>query len=62
MKEFMNWKDSYALGVPEVDRDHRELIETLNTLYAALLGGAAGDDVSGFLSGIRSRIADHFAL
>ncbi|MBK8959269.1 MAG: hemerythrin family protein [Proteobacteria bacterium] len=62
MKNFMNWKDSYALGVPEVDRDHRELIEMLNTLHGALLGGAAGEDVHGFLSGVRARVADHFAL
>lgn len=62
MKEFMHWKDSYALGVPDVDRDHRELIEMLNQLHGALLGGAAGENVSGFLSGVSKRVADHFAL
>lgn len=62
MKEFITWKDSYALGIPAVDEDHRKLMEMLGKLHSALLGGAAGEDVNKFLADVRTRVAEHFAL
>lgn len=35
----MEWNDSFNIGVPEVDRQHRHLVEILNRLHAAMLAG-----------------------
>ncbi len=62
MSELLTWKDDYALGIGEVDHEHRALIELINTLHAALGKGASGDEVQTFLAEIHAQIAAHFAL
>ncbi|HSH43594.1 MAG TPA: bacteriohemerythrin, partial [Arenicellales bacterium] len=58
----IEWKDEYRVGVEDVDREHRELIELINTLYERM-GDAGGDiDVMEFLGEVYARIASHFAL
>ncbi len=29
----IKWRDSYATGIPEMDDEHREIIDIINTLY-----------------------------
>ena len=33
MSERVEWKDSYVLGIPEIDNQHRHLIDVANELY-----------------------------
>ncbi|HDZ74995.1 MAG TPA: bacteriohemerythrin [Aurantimonas coralicida] len=55
----MEWKDSYNVGVPAVDHEHKELIDLVNRLGDALIGD--GDAVAAFGDLFRG-ISAHFAL
>ena len=57
----IEWRDEFALGIPAVDREHRELIERINFMLLqahATDGHAAGR----FLGALYTAIAAHFAL
>lgn len=38
MVEKIEWSDSYLLGIPEIDNQHKKLIQIANELYAAATG------------------------
>jgi len=59
----IEWKESFALGLPSVDLEHRELIALINELHAKLC--REDDDVAtvgDFLGELCTRIGAHFAL
>lgn len=58
----LEWKPDYALGIDEVDFEHREMIELINACHERL--GGAGDPlaIEQFLGEIHAGIAAHFAL
>ena len=59
----IDWKDEFAIGIPAVDFEHRELIGLINELHAQLTQpGAPQDAVAEFLGEINARIGAHFAL
>ena len=58
----INWNDNFRVGVDEVDHEHRELIEEINALHAAMQEGADHDAVVRALGEIYAQIAAHFAL
>lgn len=58
----IEWKDSYSVGVPAVDHEHRELIDMVNALQRALTGGAGTPTVDRALGELMRGISAHFAL
>lgn len=60
--ELLRWRDSFALGIPAMDREHRAMIELINQCHAQL--GAAPDAaaIERTLGEIHAGIASHFAL
>jgi hemerythrin len=58
----LEWKQEFALGVPDVDHEHRELIELINVLYAHLEQKDSAISVEDFLGEIYAKISAHFAL
>ncbi len=58
----IEWRDDFSIGVPEVDHEHRELIELINEAHAALAQTPSNTSAAGFLGEIHARIAAHFAL
>ena len=58
----ITWKDEFNVGVKEVDHEHRELIELINSLHDAIKEGAGHDSVVETLGDIYAQIAAHFAL
>jgi hemerythrin len=60
--KLIEWRDEFSIGLPEVDSDHRELIESINRFHAALGQGIDAGQVGSVLGGIQSDIAAHFAL
>ncbi len=62
MATLIEWKDHYALGIAEVDFEHREMISLINTLYSSLREGADVEEIHTFLAEVHARIAAHFAL
>ena len=58
----IEWRSDFETGVPDVDHEHRELVELLNQLHAELGRDAPADTVSAFLGEVFARISAHFAL
>lgn len=58
----IEWKDSYSVGVPAVDHEHRELIDMVADLQRALLTGAPEEEVERALGELMRGISAHFAL
>jgi hemerythrin len=58
----ITWKQEFSVGVAEVDFEHRELIELINSLHDSARPGAGRDAVIESLGEIFAQIASHFAL
>jgi len=58
----MEWKDSYRVGVPAVDHEHRELIAMINYLHQRLGENPRREDIVDSLGDIHAAISAHFAL
>lgn len=58
----IEWKDSYSVGIADVDYEHREMIKLINELHDRLLTKPEEFDTSAFLGEIFRAISAHFAL
>ena len=58
----LQWKDSYALGNPSVDHEHRELIGMINAVYDHLADESDTEEIESCLEDIYAGIASHFVL
>ncbi|MCB1431116.1 MAG: hemerythrin family protein [Alphaproteobacteria bacterium] len=56
------WKSEFETGVADVDHEHRELVDLINGLHAAIGEGAEPKRIHAFLGEVFARIAAHFAL
>ncbi len=56
------WREEFALGIPGVDHEHRELIELINRIHAEATGTAHASALVGFLGELHAQISAHFAL
>jgi hemerythrin len=56
------WQDEFATGLPDVDHEHRELIEMINELLESLGPDPGTPRIPAALGEIHARIAAHFAL
>ncbi len=58
----IEWRDEFRVGLPEVDAEHRSLIDATNQLHRELVVGVALVRVTGAIGDIHAAIASHFAL
>ncbi len=58
----IEWKDQFRLGVPDIDFEHRELIELINALYEGVQREGTDASTADFLGELYARIVAHFAL
>ena len=58
----IEWREEFSLGIPEVDHEHRQLIELINSLHADLGTERSLQDTADCLGEIYACIAAHFAL
>jgi hemerythrin len=49
-----------ALGVPELDEQHREILRRVDALIHAIRGGSSRDEVGRTLAFLREHVATHF--
>ena len=56
------WKSEYALGIPAVDHEHRELFDLINDLHASLFEPESETTVVDFLGELFTKVSSHFAL
>ncbi len=58
---FFEWKDSMTVGNPMIDRDHKMLIQYVNEMHAAMMGGKGKDVVGPIVGKLVAYTKDHFA-
>ena len=58
----IEWHKEFETGIPDVDHEHRELVDLINRLHEHIAGGADPARVTEFLGEVFARIAAHFAL
>ncbi len=59
---FLEWRDDFRIGIPEVDHEHRQLIGLINSLHGRLVGPGQGAGIGEFLGELHAQISAHFAL
>jgi hemerythrin len=62
MMQLLQWKPSFTLGIASVDTEHRDMIDTINRVYATLEDEGSELQVSRVLGEIHAQISAHFAL
>ena len=55
------WTPDLSIGVPNLDDDHRQLIDTLNEVFDALLLGRSSPALRSALSTLNGYVVEHFA-
>ena len=58
----LQWKPSYSLGIPSIDAEHRDMINTINSAYATLQDEHNPGEVNRVLGEIHAQTSAHFAL
>ena len=56
----VTWNDSFSVGIPEIDRQHKQLIEQLNTLIDALDANQSLDKIQTIVQFIERYATQHF--
>ena len=54
------WKEKYVLGIEEIDNQHRNLVDLINRLFAAMQSGAGKDILDETLTGLVDYTRRHF--
>jgi hemerythrin-like metal-binding protein len=57
----IEWRDELQVGIPEVDDEHRALVDLINRLYAQLKAGQSPATIVDFLGELYASVARHFA-
>lgn len=60
MVKLITWKDEYSVGVAELDRQHRGLIEMIGELHEAMMEGRGGDVMGDILERLVEYTKVHF--
>jgi hemerythrin len=57
---FFEWSDEYSVGVSSIDRQHKKLIEIINTLYESMQAGQGEFALGRTLDDLASYARTHF--
>lgn len=57
----MTWRDSFALGIPQIDKQHKELCDQIDKLFEAGSRGKGADEVMNVLNFLESYTIRHFS-
>jgi hemerythrin len=58
----IEWRKEFETGVPDVDYEHRELVNLINSLHGEIVMGSDRARINEFLGEVFAKIAAHFAL
>lgn len=58
----IEWRKEFETGILDIDHEHRELIDLINSLHAHMTAGGDPAQATAFLGEVFARIAAHFAL
>lgn len=56
------WNDSLSIGIPEIDHQHKQLIDQLNTLVDAMLANRGKEEIKNIVYFLDLYVAQHFGF
>ncbi len=57
---FIEWQDSYSVDHPQLDQQHRTLVQMVNDLHAAMSAGQVQQALGGILDKLVGYTVQHF--
>lgn len=57
----VTWRENLAIGIPEIDQQHKELCDKIDSLYDACSRGKGADEAIKILEFLESYTIRHFA-
>jgi len=57
----IEWNDALAIGIPEIDYQHRNLVSMLNALHEAVESGETRETLGEILEELDLYVVNHFA-
>ncbi len=57
----IEWTDAYSVQVPEIDDQHKQLVNIINDLGSAMALGHSNDVMKGILGRLGTYVVEHFA-
>jgi hemerythrin len=57
---FMDWKESYSVGIAAIDGQHKILVGMINTLYEHMKAGKSGEVIEKLLAALIDYTQVHF--
>ncbi len=61
MTGFVEWDESFSVGVKEIDEQHKKLISILNTLYHAMSRGKGKEILTHIIEELKNYAVYHFS-
>ncbi len=58
---FIQWSDAYAVGIPAIDNDHKNLVARLNHFFGRAQAGASVEELNSILGNLVGQTAEHFS-
>jgi len=56
-----DWKDEFNTGIPEIDRQHRELFKKMDQLSLGIYGGKSREHLKEMMQFLDDYVESHFA-
>jgi len=56
----MTWNDSFSVGIPSIDQQHKKLIDLINELHDGIAANHAKEQLGHVLEGLIQYTASHF--
>ena len=56
------WKDEFNIGIPDIDRQHMELLDQINRLSAAINLGSKDEEISDAIAFVEKYVKVHFQM
>lgn len=58
---FVSWKEEYSVGVPQLDAQHRRLVDIMNSMHEAMLMGGKPEALQAVLDDLVAYTRHHFS-
>jgi hemerythrin-like metal-binding protein len=58
----IEWREEFSLGVPDIDHEHRELIEMVRGVFDCIASRRPRDETEALMGDLYAAISGHFAL
>ena len=56
-----DWSDDFNTGIPDIDKDHREIFSLINKLHDTSGTDLSQNDIEGVIAGLLAYVDRHFA-